>query len=302
MSSARPLWQRPLRPLGRMAVLFALLLMGFGLSGCVDRLYFIPTRDPGLRPPAELGEVEVETLPSLDGTRLQAWRLPADSPRALVLQVHGNAANLGNHIFAVSWMPELSCEVYAFDYRGYGASEGEVRSRRGPIADTRAALRRARELAAERDLPLIVLGQSIGGNLALAAIEAEGVDGIDGVILDSTFSSWRGIARDQVGPLLSLAVGNGSSAERTLPGLPDNLPLLLIHGNTDSVISPAHFDRLEAALHRRERPACRCERIDDAGHIEPLFLPRGRELFEELVTRAVAHHGRGQADAPRAGR
>ena len=64
-------------------------------------------------------------LAAPDGTKLHAWFLPAGgTARGTVLHLHGNAANVSNHLPLVAWMPARGYNVLMLDYRGFGKSEG----------------------------------------------------------------------------------------------------------------------------------------------------------------------------------
>ncbi|MCW7541831.1 alpha/beta hydrolase [Aquabacterium sp. A7-Y] len=224
------------------------------LGGCAERLFFYPDQQV-YTTPAEAGvtarDVEIEAV---DGSRLHAWWLPArGTPRATVLHVHGNAANISNHLPLVAWLPGAGYNVLSFDYRGYGRSGGQP-SLDGVVDDTLAALRHLRSRPDVDATRLVVLGQSLGGATATRAV-AQSPEGVRLLVVDSAFSSYRGIFRDkaaEAGPV-------GWLAPLLLPGLPPperdplaavqglRVPLLLMHGSADAIIPLRHGQALYAA-------------------------------------------------------
>lgn len=112
---------------------------------------------------------------------LQRW-LPMDTPRAIIVALHGfndysNAfAGLG------AWMAARDLAVYAFDQRGFGATEnaGMWAGTETMTADLRAMIASVREI--NPDVPVYVLGESMGGAVALAAWDEAPLD-VDGIIL-----------------------------------------------------------------------------------------------------------------------
>src|ERR1041384_5905226 len=128
---------------------FGLALALGCLTGCAQGAFYHPDR--GLHdPPARLGlKYEQVTFASQDGTRLVGWFIPArgyaDPKRAkgTVVHFHGNAQNLSAHWQFVDWLPQRGFNLFVFDYRGYGASQGSPEPK-GVFEDSLAALDYAR--------------------------------------------------------------------------------------------------------------------------------------------------------------
>lgn len=259
----------------RSVALIALLGMStFTLSGCVERLFFYPD-SARYTSPEQFGlRAQDAEMRASDGTRLHAWFLPASgAAKGTVLHLHGNAANISNHLPLVAWLPARGYNVLMLDYRGFGRSEGSP-TLDGIVEDALAALKYLRSRPdVDRDR-LVVFGQSIGGATALRML-ARDAAGVRLAIIDSSFPSYRGIARDAtagsaMAPLASLAAA-------ALPG-PDKdpvtalksigAPLIFMHGTRDSVIPHANSDALHAAA-----PSSLLWKIPDAEHIAALAFP-----------------------------
>ena len=70
---------------------------------------------------------------------MHGWYLPVANPRAHVLFAHGNAGHLAYRAGLLEFLQnELGVAVLAFDYRGYGRSQGRP-SEAGVLEDARAA-------------------------------------------------------------------------------------------------------------------------------------------------------------------
>jgi uncharacterized protein len=247
-------WKRLLRLVvlaGFVCPLAALLLAG----GCASRFFYYPDhtsyRNPGqIRPPAE-----VVHFASADGTALTGWFIPAVGPaKGTVAHFHGNAQNITAHYAFVDWIPYSGYNLFMFDYRGFGASAGKA-ERDGIDADGVAALH---YLAARPGIDtnrIVVLGQSLGCAIALAAIAARPCR-VRALALDSPFYSYRSIARDAMNelpvirwlrwPLSWTIIGNRRSPCDSLARLPP-MPLVIMHGTADNVI-PVHHGRELFAL------------------------------------------------------
>jgi acylglycerol lipase len=118
------------------------------------------------------------------GIRLyyQAW-LPIHSrPRAVLVNLHGLGDHSGLYPNLASYFPVRGMALYAFDMRGNGRSPGQrayLRSWQEYRDDLHGFVARVREW--EGDLPLFLLGNSLGG-LVVLDYALEHPAGLAGVI------------------------------------------------------------------------------------------------------------------------
>lgn len=258
------------------------------LTGCIERLFFYPNSvDYGN--PKSLGLVYEDVFfPAPDGSRLHGWFIRSSSPgKGTVLHLHGNAANISNHLPLVAWLPAQGFNVLMFDYRGFGKSQGKP-TLDGVVQDARAALNALRARADVDPNRIVVYGHSLGGATALRLL-AEDRGGVRLAIIESAFDRYRGIARDAAGP------GLGTVLSPLIAGLPDtasdpiavlariDVPLVFIHGTDDRVIPIAHGERLFAAA----REPKRWIKVTGAGHMEAGQLPASRDALLQAMTQAV---------------
>jgi len=104
-----------------------------------------------------------------DGLRLfrRAW-LPEGPTRALLF-VHGYAEHSGRYEEMAEWFAARGCAVHAYDHRGHGRSDG-IRchvARFEEFVDDLASML-ASVQAEHADLPVTLVGHSMGGLIALA--------------------------------------------------------------------------------------------------------------------------------------
>jgi fermentation-respiration switch protein FrsA (DUF1100 family) len=259
------------------------------LAGCIERMFFYPD-SATYTTPAQLGvRAEDVRIVTADGSRLHGWFLPAvGNAKGTVLHLHGNAANVSNHLPLVSWLPARGYNVLMLDYRGFGRSEGKP-SLDGVVDDAAAALAYLRTRPDVDATRLIMFGQSIGGATALRLL-ARDARGVRLGVIDSAFASYRGIARDAtaggpLAPIAALTVG-------VLPG-PDKdpitalksirVPLIFVHGARDTIIAAINSEKLHAAASGSQHWS-----VPDAMHIMALGQPGSwREKLVQAMDAAV---------------
>lgn len=124
------------------------------------------------------------TLTSFDGLTIyhQSW-LPDGEPRAVVMLVHGLGEHSGRYGHVAGRLISAGYAVHGLDHRGHGKSEGKrvfVKSYDEFMADLIQF--RGHVESEHPGLPLIVLGHSMGGNLAVGHV-LDHHDGVAGLAL-----------------------------------------------------------------------------------------------------------------------
>jgi len=176
-----------------------LFVVGIFIVG-LDRLFYYPSKTVHYTPDDFSLKYEDVTFETSDGLKLSGWFLPADGrAKGTVIHFHGNAENITAHVTLSLWLMWEGYNVFVFDYRGYGKSEGRV-TRAGTIRDGHAAL----DYVLSRDDVdpgrIFAFGQSLGG--AVATVVAAERQEFRAVVLDSTFSGYRRIGSRHLQKLL----------------------------------------------------------------------------------------------------
>lgn len=241
----------------RQAFLILGLLLGAAAQPACTRALYQPTQEHFFEPSIAKLPFDEVWLDAEDGVKLHAWLFPArkDAPRrGTVVQFHGNAQNISTHFGSLYWLTEQGFDLFAFDYRGYGWSDGEP-TQPGTVRDGIVALQYAfsRSLNGQSS-DIVLYGQSLGGAVLPRAFEeirdpAQRAR-VKAVVIDSSFYSYHEVARDfltrtwvtfLLQPLAYFLVSNQYGPADSIPRI-SPIPLLVIHGDRDRVV-PLEYGR-----------------------------------------------------------
>jgi uncharacterized protein len=221
------------------------LVVALAMAGCrlmpLDRLVFFP--DPYVPDPPP-GVVE-RWITTADGVRLHAWFAAVPAAPATLVWSHGNGGNIGGRADVLLALAARGVSVLAYDYRGYGKSEGRP-SEEGVYLDAEAVYdsERARGVPAER---IVSLGESLGGAVSIYLATRRPCAG---VVVVSAFTSLGAVARRHYGPIAVLA-GNRFDSLARLRQL--TVPLFVAHGDQDEIVPFDLGAQLFAAAHEPKR-------------------------------------------------
>ncbi len=143
-----------------------------------------------------------ERIPSEDGITLAAWwfkSIARESHKKLIVHFHGNAENMTSHFMFTAWLTQEGFDVLTFDYRGYGRSSAVPPTRNGLVEDGCAVFRWVQQHPQLKNYPMYVMGQSLGGAVAISSLSHCPAPQARGLVIDSSFSSYRKIARQKLG-------------------------------------------------------------------------------------------------------
>jgi pimeloyl-ACP methyl ester carboxylesterase len=209
-----------------------------------SRLIYFPGSERRLiSPPAHLQlPVEAATIQTEDGLALGSWIIQAaDSTGYWLLICHGNAGNLSEFGRPAHYagLRALGLNLLAFDYRGYGESEGAP-TEDGLYRDANAAYRYLREELAVSPERVLIFGHSLGSAVAVdLASRAPSA----GLILEGALTSVleRGQELYPYIPVRWIGRSRFPSIEKISRV---SVPKLFLHARGDEVIPLAHGRRL----------------------------------------------------------
>ena len=190
--------------------------------------------------PSNIGlEFESVSFETENGVTLSGWYVPRENARGVILFCHGNAGNISHRLESIRIFNQLGLDVFIFDYRGYGQSEGKP-SEQGTYQDAEAAWQ---YLAEERQIDpsdIIVFGRSLGGAVASWLAQSHTPRAL---IVESTFTSLPDIAANlypylPVRLLLRFKYNTAQYIARA------NCPALIVHSRDDEIMPFTHGQHL----------------------------------------------------------
>ncbi|MBT6345778.1 MAG: alpha/beta hydrolase [Nitrospina sp.] len=214
-------------------LVFLLLVYAAFLLSSENKIIFHPSRYPdGFWSPASEGVLAQDIyFTAEDGVKLHGWFIPAENAVATLLWFHGNAGNISHRLDNIQRLARLNLNVFIFDYRGYGRSEG-VPSEAGIYKDSQAAYDAVLRLDGVSVDTLFLFGRSLGG---ICAVQTAMNWPAKGLLLESVFTNSSDMAR-KIFPLIPLgwAMKSKLDAVSKVPHL--RLPKLFLHGTDDEIV------------------------------------------------------------------
>ncbi|KAL7992915.1 hypothetical protein Chor_017171 [Crotalus horridus] len=216
----------------------------------------------------ELDTIEVFLTKSSRGNRVSCM--------FTVLFSHGNAVDLGQMCsFYISLGTRISCNIFSYDYSGYGASTGKP-SEKNLYADVDAAWQALRTRYGISPENIILYGQSIG---TVPTVDLASRYECAAVILHSPLTSGMRVAFPETKKTYCFdAFPNIDKVSRITS------PVLFIHGTEDEVIDFSHG----LALYERCPKAVEPLWVEGAGHNDIELYSQYLERLRKFISQDLS--------------
>jgi abhydrolase domain-containing protein 17 len=195
-----------------------------------DSMIFLP------QPASYQDTKDILKIPVTHTEKISAIYLPNSLSAYTLLYIHGNATDLGDIRPELDRLYSWGFSVFAYDYRGYGTSDGKP-SEQNAYQDAEAAYKYLTQQLKIPSKQIIVYGRSVGGG---SATELATRYSIGGLILESTFTSTFRVAVPF--PLLPFDKFANLDKMRKVC-----CPVLVMHGQADKIIPIQHGQALYEA-------------------------------------------------------
>lgn len=242
----------------------------------------------------EQPRLTTETFVASDGTKLpiQHWGPNPSTPRAIILGIHGMNDYANAFAIPAAWWAKRDIATFAYDQRGFGRSPhpGYWPGEAALAADLDGVVGALR--AKYPGIPLFVLGESMGGAVAIAAFARADHPKIDGLILAAP-AVWGRETMD-LGKRLALWF-----ASRTVPWLrvtgqglkitpSDNREMLIALGRDPLVIKETRIDAIWGLVNLMDDAFADAPKLDGI----PILMLYGErdQIIPKEPTRLMIDH------------
>ncbi len=210
--------------------------------GCTDfienRFIFHPDKDLYITPGDWGLEYDDVTFRTEDGLKLNGWFIPGKTKSMTadnlftLLWFHGNAGNISHRLENIKMLYDrVHINIFIFDYRQYGKSEGKI-SEQGTYIDAGAALK---YLQSRKDINherIIIFGRSVGSAVAVdLAVKGK----CCALILETPFTSMKDLAKSLY-PFLPIGYILQTKYDSISKISDIKVPTLIMHGDKDELV------------------------------------------------------------------
>ena len=218
----------------RIAILTILLASGL-ICGCSFDATFFPVDE---RPDDHIHtNQEIIVLKSADGKSIHHVLIkPQYDAKATIFVFHGSGSKVSNWTKLLNPLVEDGYQLFLMEYRGFGNSDGNA-GHEAVASDAGQAFLYLIGREDVKNKPLLILGQSYGGQLAIN-VAAKYPQHVDVLVTEGTFTSFRNIAVHStpwIGkPFTWILFSNPYSSVELIKEA--SMPKLIIHSQEDDVV------------------------------------------------------------------
>lgn len=213
------------------------------------------------------GNYEEINLKTDDNISLNCLLFKAQESKGVILFLHGNGGSLKRWGKGAELYTQNNYDVFYVDYRGYGKSEGYVKSEKQLISDGQICYDFLKEKYPEDKI--ILSGTSMGTGIAtqLAATNKPKM-----LLLNAPYYALQSIILEKTRVLPTFIIRYKLKSHQYLDKIA--CPIITFHGNKDKTIPHKHSLRLQTV-----KSSIKVNIIDDYGHND---LQGSKEFMQKM--------------------
>ncbi len=279
--------QTLIRQLLRRAVAGAALLL---LSACAT------PHEQSYVPPSSAPEIKSDVLDTGNGAQLplHSW-LPEGKPKALLLALHGFNDYGSAFEGAGEYFRTKGVGIFAYDQRGFGASaqHGIWAGRKNLVSDIKQLV-----IATHKKypgVPVFLMGESMGGAVAIVAVTEPDFPQVSGVILSAPAvwgdQSMNSFYRTTLWLMAHMFPGKELTGQDLKIQASDNIPMLIALGRDPLVIKAARVDAIYGIVSLMDEAYRKADQV----RVPVLYLYGAKD---QVIPRAPVHDVVSRLQAP----
>jgi len=188
-------------------------------------------------------EINIRTV---DNVLLNGVLFKADSSKGLIFYLHGNGSSLKSWGKIAKNYTDLKYDLFMLDYRGYGKSDGNIRSQEQLFNDVQI-IYNSLKLKYEEN-KIIVLGYSIGTGLAARLASTNNPKML---ILQAPYFSLKDLVKHSYPGIPIFLLRYKLETNKYIPCC--KMPIVIFHGDHDEAIYYNSSVKLEELLKQNDK-------------------------------------------------
>ena len=225
-----------------LVALFLIVLVSYLAYRFQENLLFFPHRlSPNysftFNHPFE--EIKIDTKDERAVLNALLFSTKSVTSKGVIQYFHGNGGNIQGWGQTSTLYTNAGYDVLYYDYRGYGKSTGQIESEKQLIADGQLVYDYLKSKYNESEI--ILMGTSMGTGIAAQIAKNNNPSTL---ILHAPFYSLEDLIKEKMPVVPKKILKYTFRNDLILPQL--NCDVLLVHGEHDHLIPPAHSRRLAA--------------------------------------------------------
>lgn len=194
-----------------------------------EKLIFLPERVTKNYEYKYSGNFEELFFKTKDDKLLNGLLFKADRTKGLVFYLHGNSGSLRTWGYVAKTFTNLGYDTFILDYRGFGKSEGTIKSQKQLFDDNQFIYDKLKAEYEEKEI--VIIGYSIGTGMAAKLASTNNPKQL---ILKAPYYNLKEIVKNQFSFIPSFILKYTFDTNQYLKDC--KMPISIFHGNKDKVI------------------------------------------------------------------
>jgi len=257
--------------------IFLIVVVGIYLLALIflyslqEKLLFFPSKLPKdytFQFPQKFEEINLKTK---DNFELNGVLFKAKNSKGVVLFLHGNGGSIETWGLGADFYLENNYDIFYLDYRGYGKSEGSIKSEKQMIGDGQLAYDFLKKHYQENHI--ILSGTSMGTGIATQLAQRNNPKTL---LLNAPYFSLESLIIETVKVIPYFIIRYKFKTYQYLQDV--SCPIFIFHGKEDKTIPCQHSEKL-----KKVKPEAKLYIIENFGHNDLMSSIKFQEEMKKIL-------------------